>query len=233
MAVSAITDYTSLYDAIADFLDRKDLTYQIPLFVQQVEMELNRTLRVRQMLVKAQSQGWRSTPVIPLPTDFLEARVVEIVYAQDDPENPGNNIDGDKFQATYQPPGVLDQMKQENPQFRANQDVYHYTFSNDTLEIFPEPADGVEYRIDLEFYQKIQGVASSADPVAGTNWLHTEAPDAYLYGALKHAAVFLRDDERVPIWNKMYTDAVEQLRQASDRSLRSGSRLTRKTNLRF
>ncbi len=41
-----------------------------------------------------------------------------------------------------------------------------------------------------------------------TNWILCDHPDAYLYGALKHAAPFLEDDERMGMWRGLFEDAI-------------------------
>ena len=50
-----------------------------------------------------------------------------------------------------------------------------------------------------------------------TNWLLTKAPEVYLYGALMQASAFGWDDNRVPLWQAAYADAVETLRIDGER----------------
>lgn len=233
--VSRITDYESLQTAIKDFLDRTDLDTQVPMFIQACESECNRVLRVRRMLKKGQSVGWRTSEFIPLPDDFLEARTVEIVFGTPSATDPEVLVDGDKFQATYQPPGTLSQMAQGNPQFRPKDNQYHYAFYETVIEIFPAPPEGTFYRLDIEYYSAIPGLGTqkfNTDPIQ-TNWLLEAHPDVYLYGSLKHSAPFLRDDERIALWSKLYTDAMRQLMEASDNALTRGSRLTKKVGVSF
>ena len=49
-----------------------------------------------------------------------------------------------------------------------------------------------------------------------TNWLTNYAPDALLWGSLCKAIPFLKDDERVPLWQAYYKDACDSL-EAQDR----------------
>jgi hypothetical protein len=44
-----------------------------------------------------------------------------------------------------------------------------------------------------------------------TNWLTNNAPDALLWGSLCKAIPFLKDDERIPMWQASYKDALESL----------------------
>ena len=48
-----------------------------------------------------------------------------------------------------------------------------------------------------------------------SNWVLSNAPDAYLYGALIHSAPFLRDDERIGVWAALYQSAIDGLNRAS------------------
>jgi len=43
------------------------------------------------------------------------------------------------------------------------------------------------------------------------NWILMKHPDAYLYGALKHAAPYLEDDSRIGVWGGLYANAVEAI----------------------
>lgn len=61
-----IQDYSTLKQAIADWLARADLTGQIPTFVQLGEARINRELRVRAM--QATTSGTATAGVIPYPS---------------------------------------------------------------------------------------------------------------------------------------------------------------------
>jgi len=62
-----------------------------------------------------------------------------------------------------------------------------------------------------------------------TNWLLTKAPDVYLYGALTHAAPFLMDDQRIPVFAQIYLTRTQALIDESQKSLHSGSPLIART----
>lgn len=240
--VSRIIDYQSLQDAMADELDRSDIAVQVPLFIQMFEAEVERRLRVRQMLCKGQSVGWRNSPFVPMPDDFLEARNVTVVHGTPNPSDPTALVDGNQFQATYQPPGVLDQLKEDNPQFSPRLQ-HHFTFFENTIEIYPDLSQlDIQYRVDLEYYGKVPRMGDQnplydpANPEEEpefiiTNWLLESAPDIYFYGSLVHSAPYLRDDARIALWSKMMNDGLMQLEVASEKALTRGSRLTRKATV--
>jgi len=56
-----------------------------------------------------------------------------------------------------------------------------------------------------------------------SNWLLETAPDIYLYGALLHSAPYLAEDTRVAVWAQMYSAAVQNLNNQSERVKNSGT----------
>ena len=247
--MARITDYASLQTAVANWLDRKDLAAEVPTFIQLCESQVNRVLRDHDLLCIGQSVGWRTDAIVPLPDDWVETRNVTLILSKENPDVPGELIDGEKYQLTYQPPDAIDQMKVENPQWRPdNVQNYggawdgnpygsddpswpqqngspqtHYTYRAGNIEVWPAPQ--VQFRLDIEYHSKV-GLTDEAP----TNKLLDNDPDIYLYGALMHSAPFLRDDARIMVWTKLYEDGVGQKTEASKKALTSGSRLTRKTN---
>ena len=223
--MTKITDYASLQDVVGNYLDRKDLINEIPTFIQLCEASMNRILRSQDLLCVGQSVGWRTDVIVPLPTDYAEMRNVTLVLGMDNPDDPGQLIDGEKCQATYQPPDVIDQLSEVNPDFNPRDQV-HYTFRAGNIEIWPDP--GVQFRLELEYYQKVG--LTDANPV---NIVLLNDPDIYLYGSLIHSAPFLRDDPRLMVWSKLYDEAVGAKTGSSEKALHSGSRLTRKNAARM
>ena len=51
-----------------------------------------------------------------------------------------------------------------------------------------------------------------------TNWVLTSHPDVYLFGSLYQAAPYLKDDERVPVWESRYRSALDQIRVLATQS---------------
>ena len=56
-----------------------------------------------------------------------------------------------------------------------------------------------------------------------TNWLLTNYPDAYLYGALLHSAPYLQEDSRIQTWAALYQKAISDINSESERSKTSAS----------
>jgi hypothetical protein len=51
----------------------------------------------------------------------------------------------------------------------------------------------------------------------------TNHPDVYLYGSLKEAEAFIKNDPRIMTWKQQYEEAMSQVMAADQRSRWSGS----------
>lgn len=201
--MAKITNYSTLKSTIADYLNRADLTSQIETFIQFAESDLNTRLRCREQIVRAEATS--SAEFVQLPSDWLEAINLHIVGGQ----QPLRYITLDE----------ADIVNKEQVYTAPN----YYSLMNGAIEIIPEPAEDID--IEMIYYAKI----SSLSDTNTTNWLLTKAPDIYLYGALTHAAPFLMDDQRMPMFAQIYLARVQALQDESDKSLHSGSPLIART----
>jgi hypothetical protein len=192
--------YAELVDQIADWLNRDDLTAVAPTFVSLAEASLGRRLRVRQMLA--------STPLDvtseyeDLPDDYREHRVVSIETA------------GGPVPLRYVTPDravLLKTADAGQPQF--------FTVEGSRLRYIRPP--DTNYGGTLLYYAALPAL-SNAVP---TNWLLTDAPDIYLYGALLEATPYLKDDGRVPVWEKQFENRIRDLIAESERSQYGGGPL--------
>lgn len=201
--MATITDYASLQAQIADYLNRADLTSQIPMFIQFVEGDLNNQLRVREQVVRAEATS--SAEFVQLPSDWLEAISLKMVSGV----SPLRYV-------------TLDQANLIKKEQLYTQ-VTYYSIMDDAIELVPAPGDDVE--IEMVYYKKIPALSDSVT----TNWLLQKAPDAYLYGALTHAAPFLMDDQRIPVFAQFYGTRVAAMQAESDTAVHSGGPLISRT----
>lgn len=197
--MATITNYTTLQSTIADYLNRADLTAQIPTFIQLAEADFNTRLRTREMIVRAEAQS--SNEYVQLPADWLEAINLHIV----DGAQPLRFV-------------TLDEADYINKQ-QIFTNVAAYSLMNGAIELIPAP--GADIDIEMIYYGKITPLSSEV----ATNWLLTKAPDVYLYGSLMHAQPFLMDDQRMPVFAALYNARVEALNEESMKSTHSGSPL--------
>ena len=72
----ALTTYTELKSSIADWLNRSDLTTVIPDFISLAEAQIERTLRTRQMIIRANASFDAQYGAVP--ADFLEVKAFKL-----------------------------------------------------------------------------------------------------------------------------------------------------------
>lgn len=203
--MATITNYSTLQSAIADYLNRSDLTSQIPMFIQFAEADLNTRLRTREMIVRARTTN--DDEFVRLPLDWLEAINLQLI--------------GGTSPLRYV---TLDEADIIIKSQQATQTIA-YSMMNGAIELVPPPGSGDDVTIEMVYYGKIPALSEAQT----TNWLLTKAPDVYLYGALTHAAPFLVDDQRIPVFSTFYLERVKALNEESDKATHSGSPLIART----
>jgi hypothetical protein len=94
----------------------------------------------------------------------------------------------------------------------------HVAVFKSKFELAPSPEK--EYKLEIVYYQQIPALSSETT----TNWLLSEYPDIYLFGALSKASAFIGEDERTGIWKNDFLSAVNQLQEADRMALQKGMR---------
>lgn len=84
------------------------------------------------------------------------------------------------------------------PVFYADYDYNHWL-------VVPTP--DAAYPLEILYYQ----LPPLLDEEHETNWLTENAPEILLYGTLLEATPFLKNDERIPVWQNMYDRAAAML----------------------
>jgi hypothetical protein len=95
---------------------------------------------------------------------------------------------------------------------------YYADYDYQNWLVVPTPV--VDLPWEILYYQQ----PAYLDDSTQTNWLTEYAPQALLYGSLVQAEPFLKNDERVGLWQGMYTGAVgdlnvEDLKKILDRNV--------------
>ena len=187
--------YGELKTNIANFLNRSDLTGQLDFFIDATEAEFNRRLRTKDMIKRATATA--DAQYMSLPTDWLEAINVEIT----------SNDFRPLFQQSIE---SLDVYRKANNNI-TGQPIY-YAIVDNTLELAPTP--DTSYTLQLTYYGTLDALSDSNT----TNFISTDHPDAYLYGALKHASIYLMEDERVPLFTAQFEKALEEIRLEQEKA---------------
>jgi hypothetical protein len=198
----ALTTYTELKASIADWLNRTDLTTTIPDFISLAEAQIERTLRTRQMIVRANASF--DSEYGAVPDDFLETKSLKLTST-----NPLTPL---AFLS-------IDDMDAARSHYTASGRPRFFSVVGGQFRISPTP--DAAYTTELIYFAKLAKLSSTV----ASNWLLTSSPDIYLYGSLLQAAPYLQDDARIQVWATLYERALNDLRTADDRGASSGGAL--------
>mgnify|MGYP001162203819 CR=1 FL=1 len=200
----ALSNYTELKSAIANWLNRSDLTTEIAGdFITLAEADFNAKLRIRQM--HSQSTLTVNAETVAVPTGFLQVRDFYILQTTL------------KYPLRYVTPVQMDQLKGTSTEGLPTV----YTILGDNFRFSPKP--DISYSGILNFYKSFDALSDSNT----TNYILTSHPAIYLYGSLFHAANFLGgvNPNQLAMWQQMYATALERLEQNDREDQFSGSPL--------
>ena len=198
----ALTTYTELKASVADWLNRSDLTAAIPDFISLAEAQIERTLRTRQMIVRANASF--NVEFGATPADFLEVRSFKL--SGTNPPTPLSFM-------------TIDALDAESTKFTASGRPKFFGVVGGQFRLVPTP--DTNYATELTYYAKLSKLSASV----ASNFILSASPDIYLYGALLQAAPYLQDDNRISVWATLYERALNDLQTADDRASTSGGAL--------
>ena len=188
----ALTTYAQLKSAVADWLERSDLSDRVGDFITLAESRLNRVLRLRLM---ESDQSLVATPgsrMILLPLGFRE------------PVALWREAAGGRQALSFVDVASLEaQASAGQPQ--------HWTVDGGFLA-FERPCDQA-----YGFTLRMLGRLALSD-VAPSNAVLADYPDLYLFGALVEAAPYLRDAEMLSLFAARFDAALAEVRMKEARS---------------
>ena len=202
----ALSSYSELQTAVGSWLNRSDLTSNIPDFIKLAEASFNRVLRTRNQIKRATSTV--STQFVTQPTDLLELYNIQI---NSDPIRRLEQVSLTK----------IDELKEGSS--RSGKPLY-FSITGADFELYPSP--DTSYTLELVYYSTITSLSDTNT----SNFLLTNHPDIYLYGTLVQAEPYLMNDERIGTWGALLGKAIEELRVSDERSqTESGTLVMRST----
>ena len=198
----AITTYSELSTAAANWLARADLTSRIPEFITLFEAKFNRDMRVPQQERRNES-FIVDAEYVNVPTDFLELRAMFVTSS------------GERYPITQMPPAQESEFYSSGSGVPRFVSVSGHTTADGTMAFRFAPPPGGTYTATIVYYAKLPALNSTTQT---TNWLLTNHPDVYLYGTLLEAQGFIHNDPRLQVWKAAYDMAAGSLTRASNRS---------------
>ncbi len=187
--------YSELKTNIANYLNRSDLTDQMDMFIDNVEGELNRKIRTKEMIKRANATA--DSQYLSLPTDWLEVINVEIT--------------SNDFKPLFQQSLESLDVYRQSINNKTGQPIY-FAIMDEALELAPTPEQS--YTLQLTYYEKIPALSDSNT----SNFVSLSHPDVYLYGALKHASIYLMEDERVAMFTQLFEKALEEIKMEQEKA---------------
>lgn len=183
-----ITNFGTLKTAIADTLNRDDMTSVIPQFVSLAQAQFNRKIRSHRQITRGSLTI--DAQFEALPADWLETIRI--------------TMDASPIRVLTQI--SMDDLTRYRTAIDNTTDAPVYFSHNGTdIELFPTPS--TSYTGEITYYAKITALSADAD----TNWLLTNNPDVYLYGSLIHSAPYLREDPRLAVWAGLLAQGMDEI----------------------
>lgn len=180
----SISTYAELQSAVASWLKRTDLTTQIPDFIRLAEIRIKSVLDIRTLETTADLLTTPSSATVALPSDFKSP--IALWLADINPQEQLNQLLPQALPYNDTP---------NRPQY----------WAIDGLNLrFQCPANDT-YPLKFRYSQLFE--LSDAHP---TNYVLTDFPDVYLFGALFESADYTFDDASAMKWNAKFLDAVQR-----------------------
>ena len=196
----ALATYGDLKTSVAAWLARADLTSVIPDFVTLTHADLMRDLRGHLRLQKRDTAFSIATEYVACPTDFLE--LVSLIVTSTNPPYAINFLPNDK------------QVDMNGATTGTPKWVAVVGATNNTENFRFSPPPGQTLTATIEYYARLTFFANDA----ATNWVLTDYPNLYLFGALYHGYTYLQNPQSADQMKSRYDQHLGQLIQAGRRA---------------
>lgn len=213
--MATTTTFTTLKEDIRRYLERgftlasDQIVYeQIPRLINLAERRIARELKVEGLINVLTGTMSPGLAVYPKPDRWRST--VSFNFGTGDQNNEYNQLFPRSYEyvRSYWP----NRTETDVPLFYAE-----YDYNNWIIAPTPDQA----YPFEVLVYQLLPLL----DEANQTNWLTEYAPQVLLYASLLEATPFLKNDERIPVWQQMYDRSAqalngEDLSKILDRSAR-------------
>ena len=194
MTVAAVMTYDSLVNDIQTYLERTDdqTLEKIPQFIMLAEQIIAAEIKFLGNLTVATSTMVQSENVIPKPARWR--KTVSMNVTASSARNPVL-LRKYEYLREYAPNPSVTGL----PKFYCDYDYTHWL-------VAPTPA--AAYDFEVLYYERVQPLDSANQ----TNWFTIYAPQALLYGSLLQAMPYLKNDERMGMWQQQYDLIINTLK---------------------
>lgn len=195
MTTASVMTYDSLVSDVQQYLERTDTATieKIPTFIMLCEQTLAADLKFLGNLNVATSVMTPGTPTLDKPVRWHKTVSLNITTA--DGLRQPVFLRKYEYLRNYAP----DPSATGTPLYYCDYDYTHWL-------VAPTPATALTF--EVLYYERVQPLDSANQ----TNWFTNYAPQAMIYGTLLQAMPFLKNDERLPMWDANYKQIVATLR---------------------
>ena len=194
MTVAAVMTYDSLVNDIQTYLERTDTQTleKIPQFIMLAEQIIASEIKFLGNLQVVESTLVKGENVIPKPARWRKTVSMNVTVSG---KRRPILLRTYEYIREYWPDPALEAA----PLYFCDYDYEHWL-------VGPTPDD--DYPYEVLYYQRVQPLDSANQ----SNWFTQYAPQALLYGTLLQAMPFLKNDERMPMWQQNYSQIIEVLK---------------------
>ena len=193
MPSASVMTYDSLVENVQSYLERSDAATieKIPLFIMLAEQTIASQIKFLGNLTVQTSAMTQGQNVIDKPARWHKTVSMNITVAG---KRQPVLMRRYEYLREYWP----DPTAEDVPKFYCDYDYTHWMVA---------PTPDAAYNFEVLYYERLQPLDSSNQ----TNWFTTYAPQALLYGTLLQAMPFLKNDDRVALWQGLYQQAMDVL----------------------
>jgi len=194
MTVAAVMTYDSLVNDIQTYLERTDdqTLDKIPQFIMLAEQIIAAEIKFLGNLTVATSAMVASDNVIPKPARWRKTVSMNVTVAG---KRQPVLLRTYEYIREYWP----DPTATSAPLYFCDYDYQHWLVG---------PTPTLAYSYEVLYYERVQPLDSSNQ----SSWFTQNAPQALLYGTLLQAMPFVKNDERMPMWQSNYDKIIEVLK---------------------
>jgi hypothetical protein len=199
MTTASVMTYDSLVENIQSYLERSDTATleKIPLFIMLAEQVIASQIKFLGNLTVNTSAMVATQAIIDKPARWHKTVSMNITVAG---KRYPVLLRKYEYLREYWPNATTTSV----PKFYCDYDYTHWL-------VAPTPASA--YSFEVLYYERVQPLDSTNQ----TNWFTIYAPQALLYGSLLQAMPFLKNDERMGMWQQQY-DLIIQTLKVEDQS---------------
>lgn len=187
--------YTNLQTEITDLLNRGDLASKVPSWISLCEAQIQRIIEARDQRTLL-NVTFDTTGILTLPAGYGVPVSLTLETSL---------RTGPIEMTTYE------RLQQKRQQLVNGVPGYAAVVGN---SVYLAPVPDASYTGVLIYDATVTPLSSTN----ASNWVLASHPDVYLYGAAVHSAPYLKDDDRLPMWQSLFQKAIDEIRTLRDRA---------------